>query len=48
MLKKLICNSIPIEFKLFSQKFLKLKEFSEKDSLDNIFKQISENQEMYY
>jgi hypothetical protein len=37
---------MPIEFKLFSQRYLKLKEINEKDSLDNIINKLNENKEM--
>ena len=46
LLKKLICNIMPIEFKLFAEKCLKLKELEAKDSLDIMIKKINDNQEM--
>ena len=44
--RKLLKNSVPIEFKIFSNKYLKLKEFEPNDSLDNMTKKIDENIEM--
>ncbi len=46
--RKLIKNSVPIEFKIFSNKYLKLKEFEPNDSLDRMTSKIDENIEMYY
>jgi hypothetical protein len=48
LFKKLIMNIIPIELKIFCQKFLKLKEYDNKDSLEAIIDKINLNQEMYY
>jgi hypothetical protein len=46
LFKKIICNIMPIDFKLFSQKFLKLNELEGKDNLDTIIQKLSENSEM--
>ncbi len=40
-------NIIPIELKIFCQKFLKLKEYESKDSLEVFIDKINLNQEMY-
>jgi hypothetical protein len=47
LFKKLICNIMPIDFKLFAQKFLKLNEIEAKDNLDNIIQKLNDNGEMY-
>ena len=47
LFKKLIMNIIPIELKIFCQKFLKLKEYDSNDSLEVIIDKINLNQEMY-
>jgi hypothetical protein len=47
LFKKLLSNLMPIEFKNFSQKFLKLKDFDQKDTLEAIIEKITTNQEMY-
>ena len=45
---KLVRYITPIEFKSFSNKFIKLKEFDPHDSIQSIIKKIDDNLEMYF
>ena len=44
---KMVKNITPIEFKAFTNKFIKLKEFTSSDTYDILMDKINENQEMY-
>ncbi len=46
LLKKLIINITPIEYKIFSTKYIKLKEIEPSDPLDKLSSKIEENIEM--
>jgi hypothetical protein len=47
LLKKLIKSSIPIEFKIMANKYIKIKDMEACDSLENIIETIDENKTMY-
>ena len=47
LMKKLITNIMPVEYKVFSHKFIKLKEIESTDTLDSILTKIDVNIEMY-
>jgi hypothetical protein len=44
--KKILRIVTPLEFKVFSNKFLKLKDHSSNDSLESMINNISDNEEM--
>lgn len=46
LFSKLLFNIVPLEFKLFSNKNIRLKEFSETDSLNELMSKIRDNHEM--
>lgn len=46
LFKKILRNIIPIDFKIFSSKGIKLHEFSKDDSLNELINKIKENYEM--
>lgn len=43
---KMVKNIIPIDYKSFTNKFIKLKEFSNNDTFDMLMEKIKDNQEM--
>ena len=46
LFKKLIKNSIPIEYKVFSNKYLKIRKIESNDTLEKIIQKIDENVQM--
>ena len=46
LFKKLLINIIPVEYKLFANKFLKFKEIDANDTIDMVFLKLEENYEM--
>jgi hypothetical protein len=46
LFSKQINNMIPIEFKIFANKFIKMKNFEKGDDIETIINKISENLEM--
>jgi hypothetical protein len=47
LIKKLIKNITPIEYKIFSNKYIKLREIEQNDPLDKIRTKIEDNIQMY-
>jgi hypothetical protein len=47
LFKKLIRYITPVEYKIFSNKLIKMKEFDANDSIESIIEKVNENQEMY-
>jgi hypothetical protein len=46
-MRKMIKNSVPIDFKIAANKFIKLKELENQDNIEKISEKINENIEMY-
>lgn len=46
LMRRILRSVIPIEFKLFTNKCIKIKELQKEDTLEDMFNKIKENYEM--